>query len=168
MSCGLQDLSSLTRDRTQAPVVKAQRPDHWTSRESLSWSGFWYLTPVMSVTMSLCSLCYCQCPWVWSLDGTDLGSSRTPARSFTRDRRLSIRWPMVSGCLRSLRLAASDSPCLDPFIPVLLFFLPSLAAGFFFLRSHSVVQGVTLYMLLLTLKEKSLETSVVLGYCACS
>ena len=33
MLCGLQDLSSLTRDRTQASVVKAQKPNHWTTRE---------------------------------------------------------------------------------------------------------------------------------------
>ena len=31
--CGLQDLSSLTRDQTQAPAVKAPSPNHWTTRE---------------------------------------------------------------------------------------------------------------------------------------
>ena len=33
MLCGLQDLSSLTRDRTQGSVVKAQSPNHWTTRD---------------------------------------------------------------------------------------------------------------------------------------
>ena len=31
--CGLQDLSSLTRDRTQALAVKMTNPNHWTARE---------------------------------------------------------------------------------------------------------------------------------------
>ena len=30
---GLQDLSSLTRDRTRAPAVKVLSPNHWTARE---------------------------------------------------------------------------------------------------------------------------------------
>ena len=29
----LRDLSSLTRDQTQAPAVKAPNPNHWTTRE---------------------------------------------------------------------------------------------------------------------------------------
>ena len=31
--CGLQDLSSLTRDQTQAPAVKVPSPNHWTTKE---------------------------------------------------------------------------------------------------------------------------------------
>ena len=31
--CSLQDLSSLTRDRTWAMAVKAPSPNHWTTRE---------------------------------------------------------------------------------------------------------------------------------------
>ena len=31
--CGLQDLSSPTRDRTRAPAVKAPSANHWTTRE---------------------------------------------------------------------------------------------------------------------------------------
>ena len=30
---GIQDLSSLTRDRTHAPAVEAQSVNHWTARE---------------------------------------------------------------------------------------------------------------------------------------
>ena len=33
MPCSLRDLSSPTRCWTQAPVVKAQSPNHWTTRE---------------------------------------------------------------------------------------------------------------------------------------
>ena len=65
------------------------------------------------------------------------------ARSFTQDCCLSI-CPWCLAVSRCLTLAASDSQCLDPFIPVLPFFLPSLAAIFFFLRFHSVIRRVTL------------------------
>ena len=33
MPLGLRDLSSPTRDQTQAPTVKVPRPNHWTTRE---------------------------------------------------------------------------------------------------------------------------------------
>ena len=33
MPSGLRDLSSPTRDQTQAPAVKALSPNHWTTRE---------------------------------------------------------------------------------------------------------------------------------------
>ena len=33
MPCSLQDLSSPTRERTQATAVKAPSPNHWTARE---------------------------------------------------------------------------------------------------------------------------------------
>ena len=33
MLCGLRDLSSLTKDRTQAMAVKAYNPNHWATRE---------------------------------------------------------------------------------------------------------------------------------------
>lgn len=33
MPCGMQDFSSLTKNRAHAPVVKAWSPNHWTARE---------------------------------------------------------------------------------------------------------------------------------------
>ena len=40
MPCGLWDLSSQTRHRTQAPAVKAPSPNHWTTKEFLSKFSF--------------------------------------------------------------------------------------------------------------------------------
>ena len=43
MPHGLWDLSSPTRDRTQAPAVKVLSPNHWTAREfpPLKFYIFW-------------------------------------------------------------------------------------------------------------------------------
>ena len=48
MPRGLWDLSSPTRDRTQAPAVKAPSPNHWTTREFLK------AVFITSVTSKIC------------------------------------------------------------------------------------------------------------------
>ena len=44
MPRNLQDLSSLTRDGTQAPAVRAPSPNHWTAREFPVFSSWWGLS----------------------------------------------------------------------------------------------------------------------------
>ena len=36
------DLSSLTRDRTQAPALEVQSPNHWTSKEVPQFTFFYH------------------------------------------------------------------------------------------------------------------------------
>ena len=38
--CGIQDLSSLTRDQTCTSAVEAQSPNHWTIRKFLPAHNF--------------------------------------------------------------------------------------------------------------------------------
>ena len=49
---GLQDLSSLTKDRTQAPAVKAWSPNHWTTREFPGTPNF--LRNLQAILTKLC------------------------------------------------------------------------------------------------------------------
>ena len=47
--CSLQDLSSLTRDWTPAPAMKAPSPNHWTSREFPEFHLFWSQIVILQI-----------------------------------------------------------------------------------------------------------------------
>ena len=58
MPCDLWDFSSLTRDQTQSPSVKAVSPNHWTTRgflvllfqAMLSYAEFLFVQEEVNVT----------------------------------------------------------------------------------------------------------------------
>ena len=76
--CSLQDLSSLTRDRTWAMAVKAPSPNHWTTRE---------FPPVKDLKMgdspglSVWTQCNHKCPYKEEAEGQRRYGSKSRGQS---------------------------------------------------------------------------------------